>query len=552
MLKIGYLLLYLFTAVLPVGATGKGHSCPIVHIVPERLPDLAIPRSGHNVFYTNGELVVTGGHTTNFVPTPTAEYFADGTWHQLPMAYSHDDGFAVILRSGEVIIGGGHEEPLGVGQTFMMERYKPATHSFEGFGCLDRRRALASGIQLASGRVIIAGNHYANDAIGCYNGNSQIQHVGNVVQGHSNPYVLQTSADDAIILGSRDTRANPLDTVWAERVKGEPFRVPLLEQWKLVYTDQPFCSDACAIENDSYLLTVYDKDGQLGIVLMCDTCFSILPTASPIPMQSQWGSVFYKGPIIVDRKHQQGYVMGVDSLYSRQYILAVDYSQKPAALTLYHTEMEHATITIPIVTPEGDLILAGGISGTNYKPLATVWRYHFGTVAPTIAKESVWPWVIVAIMSFAVLVSIILYIRRRRNKPDSFTNDDTSMADDIPAESNDIPADAPIELMERICQLMNEERLYLRSGLKVQDVAVRLNTNSNYVSRCISSISNQSFSQFVNTFRVRHAQELLIQQPNMKTATIATESGFSTEASFFRNFKAVTNMTPREWLATIN
>lgn len=126
------------------------------------------------------------------------------------------------------------------------------------------------------------------------------------------------------------------------------------------------------------------------------------------------------------------------------------------------------------------------------------------------------------------------------------------MADDIPVESNDMPNDAPTELMERICRLMDEERLYLRNGLKVQDVAVRLNTNSNYVSKCISSISNQSFSQFVNTFRVRHAQELLRQRPNMKTAIIATESGFSNEASFFRNFKAVTNMTPREWLAIID
>ena len=551
-LKKCYLLLYLLTAVLSFGATGKGHSCPIVHIVPERLPDLAIPRSGHNIFYTNGELVVTGGHTTNFVPTPTAEYYADGSWHQLPMAYSHDNGFAVVMRSGEVIIGGGHEEPLGVGQTFMVERYTPATHSFEGFGCLDRRRTLSSATELSDGRVIIAGNHYANDAIGCYDGNSQIQHVGNVVQGHSNPYVLQTSADNAIILGSRDTRANPLDTVWADRVEGEPFRVPLLEEWKLVYSDQPFCSDACAIDNDSYLLTVYDKDGQLGIVLMHDTCFSMLPTVCPIPMQSQWGPVFYKGPIIVDRKRQQGYVMGVDSLYSRQYILAVDYSQKPAALTLYHTEMEHATVTIPIVTPHGDLILAGGIPGTNYRPLATVWCYHFGTAAQTTAEGSVWPWVITAIMAFAVLVNIIIYIRRRRNRPDTSTKDGTSMADDIPVESNDMPNDAPTELMERICRLMDEERLYLRNGLKVQDVAVRLNTNSNYVSKCISSISNQSFSQFVNTFRVRHAQELLRQRPNMKTAIIATESGFSNEASFFRNFKAVTNMTPREWLATID
>lgn len=111
--------------------------CPVVRIEAERMPDLTIPRTGHSILYLNGELTAIGGHTTNFVPTPTAEYFADGKWHQMPMAYSHDDGFAVVMRSGEVVIGGGHVEPLGVGQTFMMERYAPATHTFEGFGCLD-------------------------------------------------------------------------------------------------------------------------------------------------------------------------------------------------------------------------------------------------------------------------------------------------------------------------------------------------------------------------------------------------------------------------------
>jgi hypothetical protein len=50
----------------------------MVRIAPERLPDLTLPRSGHNIFYANGELTVVGGHTTNFVPTPTAEYYADG------------------------------------------------------------------------------------------------------------------------------------------------------------------------------------------------------------------------------------------------------------------------------------------------------------------------------------------------------------------------------------------------------------------------------------------------------------------------------------------
>lgn len=37
----------------------------------------------------------------------------------------------------------------------------------------------------------------------------------------------------------------------------------------------------------------------------------------------------------------------------------------------------------------------------------------------------------------------------------------------------------------------------------------------------------------------------------MKMAIIAAEAGFSSEATFFRNFKAVTGMTPREWLASL-
>ena len=67
------LLLCVLTVVLSVWAERKGNSCPMVRIVPERLPDLTVPRSGHNIFYVNGELTVVGGHTTHFVPSPTAE-----------------------------------------------------------------------------------------------------------------------------------------------------------------------------------------------------------------------------------------------------------------------------------------------------------------------------------------------------------------------------------------------------------------------------------------------------------------------------------------------
>ena len=525
-----------------------GDSCTIVRIVPERLHDMNVPRSGHNVFYAGGELTVTGGHTTNFVPTPTAEYFSGGEWHLLQMAYPHDNGFAAALQSGEVIIGGGHDESLGIGQTFNLERYLPATHSFEGFGCLDRRRVLASGTQLADGRVIISGNHYASDAIGCYDGNPQVQPVKPVRQGRSNPYILPIASDDALILSGGDLRMNHPDSVWADRLKGDAFRVPLLEQWQPVFSDQPFSSAMCSMGGHAYLLSVVDKSGQLGFAVMRDTTFALLPTSAPVPMRTALGPIFYKGPAVVDSLRQRGYVIGVDSLCRHQYVLAIDYAQLPAVLTLYYTDaLDHATVAIPILAPDGDLILAGGEPEDNYKPLAAVWRYRFGT-AP-LAAAPVWPiWIWVAVVLAAIaavaVIAYLLYVRRKKRLP---------VGDDFKpctggSEGGDVSKCKANDLIDHICRLMDEEQFYLRSDLKLQDVAVRLGTNSSYVSECINSCRGQSFSQFVNTYRVRHAQELLRRQPDVKTAAVAMQSGFSTEASFFRNFKAITGMTPREWL----
>ena len=110
----------------------------------ERLPDMNLPRAGHNVFYANGELTVAGGHTSGFVMTPTAEYYSDGAWHVVPMVYHHDDGMAVVMDGGSrVLLAGGHDKNLGIGQSFEAEMYWSATHTSEGFGSLERSRALA-------------------------------------------------------------------------------------------------------------------------------------------------------------------------------------------------------------------------------------------------------------------------------------------------------------------------------------------------------------------------------------------------------------------------
>ena len=530
--------------------------CKMVCIVPERLPDLNMPRSGHAFFYANGELTLTGGHTTNFVPTPTAEYYADGQWHLLTMAYAHDNGFAVTLPSGEVIIGGGHTEPLGVGQSFLIERYMPANHTFEGFGCLDHRRVLANATLLTDGRVIIAGNHYADDAIGCYDGQGQVLHVKAVRQGRSNPYILPIADDNAIIVGSHDVHDSQPDTVWVDQVKGDAFRVPLLETWRPVYTDQPFSSLACSIGNHSYLLTAFDKEGQLGIIvvnggngksdLAGESIFSLLPTSCPIPMQSPFGPILYKGPIVVDQQRRRGYVVGVDSLYRRQYVLAIDYARRPAALTLYYTDtLEHSSTTIPIVTPDGDLILAGGITDNNYKPVASVWLYRFGTPSSTAfslaSLKSIWLWVGVALLLLFVFLYIIIYRSRSTCRHES--QDETSVNN---AEEN---IESGEELMSRICQWIESDQRYLTQRLKPTDMAIDLGVSVAELNDCISRQRHCTFAQLIAEYRVGHAQRLLTDDPEMKLVAVIEQSGFSSESTFFRSFKAVTGLSPKEWLA---
>lgn len=541
MMKRLFFLLCVMIAALQLRAVADD-GCPVVHIVPERLPDMIMPRSGHCIFFADGELTVTGGHTTNFVVTQTAERFADGEWHLMNMAYPHDNGFAVVLRSGEVLIGGGHSEELGVGQTYTLERYNPVAHTFEGFGCLDRRRVLANATQLADGCVIICGNHYANDAVGCYDGQPQVEHVKSLRQGRSNPYILPVAADDALILGANDIYDRRSDTVWVDRLKGDAFRVPLLEQWRLVYTDQPFTSTACAMADNSYLLMATNGGGQLGFVVVNDTTFSLLPTACPVPMKTQFGPVVYRGSVAVDRKRQRGYVAGADSLFRRQYILAVDYGQQPAALTLYYTDsLEHAAVAIPVLTPDGDLILAGGIPNNNYKPLSTVWLYRFATVpqsADTVASGATILWFVLALGVLTVF-ACVLYLYRKRK----------CMAPEQPSDQT--PAQPTIQLMERIAQLLERDQRYL-TRMKVSDVAVELGVSVSEVNESISQQHGCTFAQLMATYRVRYAQQLLVAQPDMKLATIIAQSGFTSETTFFRSFKEVVGMSPKEWIESHN
>ena len=522
---------------------------------PKQLPDLNIPRMGHSVFVINGEPTVVGGHTTSFVPTATAEFFREGQWHLMQTAYPHDEGFCVTLPSGKVLIGGGHAEPLGIGQIYSVEMYDPVTHSFKGFGCLNQKRCFASATEIDSGRVVVTGNWYNNDDIELFDGQKYFTHVKQTSQNHVRPFVLRIAKDDVIIFNSTDIHAEPFDTIIVDRLKGESFHVPLFDEWKPRRCLEDANSSDFFIGNEqqgtyAYLIPVVNKEGQIAICRIDSTRFSLLPTNSSIPTTRKGRHIDYYYHIIFDRQIQRAYLVGNGDNDGRLYVLAVDLNKTPADLTLYYTKpTKYTKYGCPVLTPDGDLLLAGGMelnpdtTVDNFTPHATVLLlpvgHHDDELASAESQTHTWPWIVMAVLA-VIVVGGFAYFKARKPR---VSNENPEIIETLETPQ----AATTSELMHRLNLLMDEQKPYLNSDLKVADVARMLGTNSAYISNCINSQKGYTFNQYVNVYRIEHAKKLLRQSPDKKMAEVWPDSGFSTETSFFRTFKALTGQTPTEW-----
>ena len=502
----------------------------------ERLPDMNVPRAGHNVFYTNGELTVVGGHTSGYVLTPTAEYFSNGSWHVVPTVYHHDNGTAVVLGDGSnVLLAGGHDKNLGIGQSFEVEMYHSESHKSEGFGSLERNRALAQGVEMNDGQVLIAGNHKDNDVFEVFDGKKSFHYVKDVSIWRSAPYLLPIANDNIISFGAvwRGCFV-PCDTV--DRLNGEPFTEPLLKEWMPFVYDQNNHANESFIGDKStgdysYLVAASNSDGEVAFIQIRDTVFSLLETTIPVPTVSEYGRIKYDRPAVADRQSKRAYLIGNDST-NRVYVVTVDYDKRPAPLTYYNIgPLEDFGDASPVLTPDGDLIIAGGIIDDNFAPLASVWLLHTGTEKAITAAETshnlTWLWIFGGLLFIAAVVAAIRYDKQHRTKSDSSATSD--------------------ELMARIIQLMEMQQIYLNQDLKVGVVANALKVSRNSVSACINAQKGCSFNQFVNEYRIEHAKKLLRETSDIKISSIIVESGFASEATFFRVFKTTTGMSPKEW-----
>ena len=153
--------------------------------------------------------------------------------------------------------------------------------------------------------------------------------------------------------------------------------------------------------------------------------------------------------------------------------------------------------------------------------------------------------IVIPSLLFSVLLFAILWLGHLPVFDASVIREDFSAQE----EENGDAADADV-LLEKILAVMREERLYMKKGLKISDLALAVGSNRTYVSNCINRKVGMSFSDFVGRFRVKAAMDILTAVPSGGGVEAAGwKAGFSSRSQFYRSFKKETGLTPGEWLS---
>ena len=544
---INFFICLLFTAI-PTGTTASADG--EIHygkLKAERLPDLTIARCGHSTFWLDGKPTVFGGHTTGFIPTATAEYYEDGSWHELPMLYPHDLGFSLRLKSGEVVLGGGCDSNFGIGQSWSVEKYDPVSHRFSPMPILDRKRALCCAVELEDRSIVVSGNWYAPDGSGKLVPGGIFVETQDVAEPRCFPFILPVSSSEVIVFGNTDNYGKPLKGI-VDCIPGEPFEVPLLQEWHPCVSESAASQTGYFIGNASsgdysYLIPATTVDGKAGLLLIRGKDFSLLELESPLASQYEGSRIEYGYGMFNDSQSRRCWLAGIDSEY-RCHIVEIGYG---AALdggmaTVRHNvsaPLEDAGSGAIVQTPDGRFMIAGGARapGYNYEPSSAVYILYLvdsddSAFVAAMRKALAGSWGCLLLLVAVGAVSAFL-IRLRKKNQCSYE-----------PETQDI-------LLAKISDLMEKEMLFKQQGLTLSDLAQKTGSNTRYISECINTGTGVSFTDFVNGFRVRHAQELMKDNPKMTLSEVSEESGFSSESTFYRNFKALTGKTPAQWISDL-
>lgn len=161
--------------------------------------------------------------------------------------------------------------------------------------------------------------------------------------------------------------------------------------------------------------------------------------------------------------------------------------------------------------------------------------------------------VAVHITSAILIISLNIFglqqvqiFRRLRIDIHKITDENVSVLQQEKYQRSSLDQELAEKLWKSTLTFMEKETPFLNNNLSLSSLAELLNMPPHYLSQVINQIAKQNFFDFVNSYRVQFAKELLL-ETNDTVLKIAMDSGFNSKTTFYKAFKKDSSMSPSEF-----
>ena len=100
-----------------------------------------------------------------------------------------------------------------------------------------------------------------------------------------------------------------------------------------------------------------------------------------------------------------------------------------------------------------------------------------------------------------------------------------------------------------VLHIIEEMKNYIQKNyhydIMLQDLADHFNLTAKYCGMLFARLSNDTFKNYLNAYRVEMAKQQIAQEPHIKINDLADKVGFNSATSFIRVFRKYTGTSPR-------
>ena len=100
---------------------------------------------------------------------------------------------------------------------------------------------------------------------------------------------------------------------------------------------------------------------------------------------------------------------------------------------------------------------------------------------------------------------------------------------------------------ENLHRLMEEDNLFCYEDITIKKLADELAITSHQLSEFLNNRLNMNFKTYINSYRIKDAKRLLVEEPDQTIITIAHAVGFNSPSAFYSAFSKYAGTTPQRF-----